>query len=51
MAFNSKDDSLVSFQHLRQMILNAEKNYSYCAVFTTVVMKSWANLNMLAWKC
>ena len=25
------------------MILNAEKNYLHCAVFTTVVMESWAN--------
>ena len=30
------------------MILNAEKNYSHCAVFTTVSMESWANLNIPA---
>ena len=30
------------------MTLNAEKNYVYCIVLTTVVMESWANLNMHA---
>ena len=44
IAFISNDayNSLTGFQHLlRQMILTHEKNYSYCAVFTTVVMESW----------